>query len=452
MISLLLLLATQTPVVGEAPASPPEETLSEEKQPALLTVTTTASALGGESGVTLAKLLDAADKQNIDRRVSVAQKARADAELRLAWSALWPYLTVQGAWVHNQYEAQIPAGTFGPDPITLTPQDQLNLVARVDLPIIDTARWMRTAAAEAARDAVDERQKLTGDQVKRAVATGWYQFGAAHALRASSRRTVEAAEAQLKLQEIRERAGAVTELELLRARAEVERNRQTVADADRMIAIARRNLETLTGIDPGATGQLPPVDLRPPAALADLEGGVADLPAVRAAEQDLRGAEKLSTSAKLALVPIVGAQFTESISNATGFNGQNTAFNFGLYLNWRLDVPTFVGWDVQSANVALASLAVERSRLLSRDQINTDYQTLQAALIKVKAVKAQVEAAQRARDVASTRYAVGASTQIDVIQADRDLFGAEVQQIQAQSDLASARVALQLSAGLPLEL
>ena len=44
------------------------------------------------------------------------------------------------------------------------------------------------------------------------------------------------------------------------------------------------------------------------------------------------------------------------------------------------------------------------------------------------------------------------ATQIDVIQAERDLFSAEVNQIQARTELASSRVSLRLSAGLPLQL
>ena len=48
-------------------------------------------------------------------------------------------------------------------------------------------------------------------------------------------------------------------------------------------------------------------------------------------------------------------------------------------------------------------------------------------------------------------YAAGAATQVDVIQAERDVFGAEVSQIQARTELATARASLRISAALPLE-
>jgi len=437
--ALLLLLVTQ---VGTAPGETPRQD----------TPASVVAAAPGVAAVSLGQLLAAADEHNVDRRISAQQVLRAEADVDVAWTALLPGLTIQGAWVHNQYESVIPAGRFGPDAITLQPQDQLDATFRVDLPLIDVGRWMRASAARTVRDGALERESATRDQIRRAVTATWYSYGAALALEQSALRSVAVAEAQLKLQEVRERTGAATELELLRSKAEVERNRQNVADAAKLIAIARRSLTTLSGMDPGASAQLPEADLTAIPPLAELEARVEELPQIKAAQRDMAGAEKNETASKLALVPIVGAQFTERVTNATSFTGQAGAFNLGVNLTWRLDGPTILSHRGQTANVAMASLALEKVRMAAKDQINSDYQTLTAALIKVKAAEAQVQAAGRARTVAATRYEVGATTQIDLIQADRDLFGAEVQHIQAKSDLASARVAVKLSAGLPIEL
>ncbi|MBI4818505.1 MAG: TolC family protein [Deltaproteobacteria bacterium] len=439
MISLVIALATQVgPEAGEV------------LRPTLTTSTAIESRSSAPS-VTLAQLLTAASERNLDRRITVEQHRKSDLEVKQAWSALVPSLSVQAGWTHNQYESEIPPGKLSPDAVTLVALDQLDLAARVDVPLIDTQRWMRAGAAEASREALAAREQLTMDQVRRAVTTGWYGYAAALALEASAQRSVVAAEAQLEFQEIRERAGAVTELELLRARAEVERNRQSVADAQRLVAVSRRSLTSLTGHDPGPAARLPKLDLSPAGRLEDLEMHVDALPAVRAAEADREGGEKLATAAKLALLPIVGAQFTERVSNSAGFSSHSASFTLGANLQWRLDGPALMGIDVQGSNLAILALVVERTRMAARDQINADWQALHAALTKVQAVKAQVEAVARAREVASKRYQLGAATQLDLIQAERDLFGAEVQQIQAQSDLASARAALQISAGLPPE-
>jgi len=160
---------------------------------------------------------------------------------------------------------------------------------------------------------------------------------------------------------------------------------------------------------------------------------------------------KNADAARVALVPTLSGQFTERVSTLTGFTGAPDNWNGGLAATWRLDGPTVAGFKVQSAIESTASLAAERARLVARDQIHSDWQRLNAALQKIEAAKAQMQAAERAAQVARDRYAAGAATQIDVIQAERDLFGAEVSQIQARTELASARVALKISAGLPLQ-
>ncbi len=416
------------------------------KRAGLLVVVLSAAAFG--QNVTLPQLLEAAEKNNIDRRVSVEQRARADAEFRQAWTGLLPSLTVQGAWTHNEIETSI---TQGPVTIVISPLDQLDGTLRLDLPLIDTTRWMRTAAASAAQDAAIDRDAAGRDQVKRQVVSAWYQYAASLAVRESAKKSLGVAEAQVNLQDIREKAGAATELERLRSLAEKARTLQLVADAENLVAVSRRNLRTLTALDPGDFAQIPEDDLTPPAELGSLEGRADALPAVRAADQDVKAADRFVLAQQLAIVPVVGAQFTERVTNATGFSGKNNQWNAGLYLQWRIDVPLFMGWGVQSANRSAAQLQAERMRLLARDQIHLDWQRQRAAVTKVEAARAQVEAAQRAATVARDRYAAGVSTQVDVIQAERDLFGAEVGQIQARTDLAAARASLLLSAGLPLQ-
>jgi outer membrane protein TolC len=257
--------------------------------------------------------------------------------------------------------------------------------------------------------------------------------------------------AQLKLTEIRTSAGSVTELDLLRSKAEVARNRQVVADTESLVATSRRTLRTLSGLEPPDALPLPVDIVTPEAALAELEGRVEQLPAVQSADKDITAAGHLVTASKLVLVPTVSAQFTERLTNATSFTGKVGSYNAGLNLVWRLDVPTFMGMQAQAANESAAVLAGERARLQAKDQINSDWQRLTAALIKIDAASAQVDAAQRATQVARDRYAVGAATQVDVIQAERDVFSAEVSQIQARTELATARASLRISAALPLE-
>jgi outer membrane protein TolC len=205
-------------------------------------------------------------------------------------------------------------------------------------------------------------------------------------------------------------------------------------------------------MDPGDEANLPSDDTRPEEPYQELEKSVPGLPQVRAADRDADAAEKLAWAQRLAVVPVVGAQFTETATNATGFTGRSTSYTAGIGLTWRLDVPTFMLMGSTAANERVADLAAEKARLQSRDQIHSDWQRFNSSLTKLDAAKAQQQAAERAAQVARDRYAAGAATQLDVIAAERDLFSAEVGQIQARTELAAARLGLRISSGQPLGL
>lgn len=428
----------------------------------------------------LKDFLAASDTQNLDRRVSLEMREKAVAEYQQAWTALLPSLTVQGAWTRNQKEVTLdvggqlapvltdaltpvytalaklgqpvtpPAPASGA-PAVITPLNQLDATIRVELPLVDTMRWMRVAAANDSRLGAAEKDAVTRDLVRRQVIAAYYGYAAALAMKASATKALGASEAQLKLTSVRASAGTVTELDVARAKAEVARNRQTVVDANFLALTTRRTLHTLSGVAPPEHVPMPPADLNAEPSFEELERAVEALPAVRAADHDADAAGSLSLMQKLAFVPTVGAQFTERITNATGFTGQSALYGAGVTATWRLDGPTIAGVGVQARGASVARIAAERARIAARDQLYSDAQRFGAALQKMSAVEAQVAAAAQAAKVARDRYAAGAATQIDVITADRDLSQAEFAQIQALTDLATARLALRLSAGRPLD-
>ncbi|HZA52345.1 MAG TPA: TolC family protein, partial [Myxococcaceae bacterium] len=349
----------------------------------------------------------------------------------------------------NQYETPVPE-VFGGG--VITPLNQLDGTVRVDVPLVDTGRWFRAAAADSAEDAATFRDEATRDAVRRQVVTTFYGYGAALGVRESARRSLGVAQAQHDLQQVRERAGAATQLEVTRARAEVQRNLQVLTDTETLVATTRRSLRTLTGIEIDEQVVLPPDDFRTEGTLEDLESRAADLPVVRAAEKDAEAAGRIATASNLAFVPSVTGQFTERIANAAGLGGHEMTYAAGIGLTWRLDGPTIFAPSVQGAQQRIAVLGAERQRVAARDQIHNDWRRLQASMEKVTAAGAQVEAAQKAAQVARDRYDAGAATQLEVIQAERDLFAAEVNQIQSRSELASSHSSLRISAGIPLQL
>ena len=406
-------------------------------------------ASSSASAVGLKELLEAGERQNLDRRISLEQRDKAASEVRQAWSALLPSVTAQGAWTNNQYPSEVTVPGGAP-PIVITPKDQFDATLRLEVPVVDTGRWLRAAAATTAGAAAALRDDANRDAIRRQVATTYFGFAAALAVREAARRSLGVARAQEQLQETRASAGATTQLDVLRVKAELQRNLQTVSDAEALVATIRRALRTLTGVEIGDEASLPRDDFAAVGTLEDLEERAAQLPSVKAAEKDRDAAGQLAAASRLAFVPSISAQFTERMTNALGFTGHGNMYAAGLALNWRLDAPMMYTTSVQRSQHVIASLVAERQRVAARDQVHNEWRLLQAAREKVTAAQTQVEAAQKAAQVARDRYAVGAATQLDLIQGERDLFAAEVNQIQARTELASSHVSLRISAGLPL--
>ena len=313
----------------------------------------------------LSDFLTAAERANLDARTGAQARERAEAEFAQAWGGLLPSLTASGGWTHNQYDAvqDFPTGATTTKTVTIVPKDQLDAQLKVEVPLLDLSRWLKTAAASSSAQAADRREGSTREQVRRQVVTGFYAYLGARAVLESAQRSLALSQAQV----------------------------------------------------------------------------------------DVTAASRTSVAAGLALVPTVNAQFTQRFTNATGFQGQAALYNAGLTFNWRLDVPAVAGMRALRAGQETALIAAERARRAAADQLHGDWHKTRAALKKVAAARAQVTAARRASSLAHERNLAGVATQLDVIQSERDLFTAEVSDIQARAELASARALLALSSGEPLE-
>lgn len=393
----------------------------------------------------LQAFLEGAERANLDTRTSVQAREKAQADFAQAWGGLLPSLTASGGWTHNQYDAVI---SFPGQTITIIPKDQLDATLKAEVPLLDATRWLKTAAASSSAEAADRKDAATREQVRRQVVTAFYGYLGAKAVLESATRSLALSQAQVEVTQARTTAGVANELELMRGKAEVERNQQLVADAEALVANGARSLETLTGLTPGEVPLLPVDALEPLAPLETwLDKGVEGRPAVQAAESEVKAASRSSTAGALALVPSVNAQFTQRFTNATGFQGQSSLYNAGVTFNWRLDVPAVAGLRALRTGEETALIAAERARRQASDQLHSDWQKTKAALKKVQAARAQVVAARRAAGLAHERNLAGVATQLDVIQSERDLFAAELSDIQASAELASARALLAISAG-----
>ena len=392
---------------------------------------------------------------NREARTTVDQRAQ---ESQQAWSKLGPSLSARATYTRNQFPviAKLPTGQVDSQgrpltqPATITALDQLDGVFTLTLPLVDVGSWKRIGGAAATTEAARVRAQGTGLDVEKAVVRAYYQVVAVEATLAAAERALATSQESQAIVSTRREAGSASELDTERARAEVARQRQVVASAEQARAVARRSLESLSGLTPAeGASPLPEDPLADEPALAALEPGAAQLPAVRAAALETRAAEKNADAAWAALLPTVSASATERLTSATGFSGKVASYALAVSATWNVDLSTYYAAKAQGSVHALADLREKRAGQAARDDLHSAWQEVRADLARVRAARAEAEASARASKLARDRYQAGAATQLDVQQADRDAFSGEVARIQAQADLAYARAAVRLGSGRP---
>jgi outer membrane protein TolC len=115
--------------------------------------------------------------------------------------------------------------------------------------------------------------------------------------------------------------------------------------------------------------------------------------------------------------------------------------------NWKLDNTVLPQIRQQNAIAAAARANEDKARQAADDAVYKDWQQVKADIDASRSARAQVASTKLAASLAEDRYANGVATQLDVLQARQDAFAADVARIQADSDLAYARIALRIDSG-----
>ena len=252
----------------------------------------------------------------------------------------------------------------------------------------------------------------------------------------------------LKLARDRKEGGTGSELDVQRAVADQAKAEQTVTAAQLGVTNTQRDLYSLSGVIPEPARDFPSDDLHEEEALPTWMGTTNSVPSVMSARASRAAAEHGAHAVKNSLLPTLSGTAEEKLTNATAFVGGHTAvYLLQLTANWRLDTTLFAQNRAQNAAVAAARANEEGARQAAEDAVFRDWQQIHADIDSSRSARAQVAATQLAASLAEDRYQSGVATQLDVLTARQDAFAADVARIQADADLAYARLALRLDAG-----
>lgn len=396
---------------------------------------------------TLVGLVNIAVRENRDVHAAVARIREFRANVGLARSDLFPTVSANA----NASRNRVAIGSF--------PAASYNaLRATADL-AWELDFWGRTRrgveAARADLDAQDASRRAVLLSLVSDVASGYLSLLELDQERAIAQRTLDARQAILDLARRRFQQGVISELDVRQFEAQVAVPAAALAQAERARATAEHRLSVLLGATPRSIPRGP--------SLADAVAAIQvpdSLPATLIGRRpDVQQAERafaaatarigVAQASRLPTISITGSYGTQGVSTGTLFtsNGQIYQIQGGI------SVPLFTGGrvsneiEVARARAEQARVQYEKAVLVALQEAGDALTGVQTARDEAAAQQTQAQALRRAVALAERRYRAGVASYIEVLEAQRSLFDAELGLSRAQLQQLSSAVQLYRALG-----
>ena len=301
-------------------------------------------------------------------------------------------------------------------------------------------------ASEQGREAVES--SLVGD-----VATAWFDLVALDRKALITARTADTRQRFLDLTRSKFRRGAAAGLDVSRAEASLALARADLPDLRRQIEQTENRLQVLLGANPTAVTRQDADLPLPPEVPAGLPSSLLERrPDLRQAESVLRGAGARTLATKAELFPtlsLTGSLGSESLALADLFTGPARVWSFGAGILQPLLDAQHNGRRLEAARAQ-----EEQALILYAQAVAQAFREVSDALIArrflaqvLDAQEQQVRSLGDASRRVLKRYEIGFSSYFEVVDADRDLYTAQLQEVQARHDLLLATVQLYKALG-----
>ena len=373
--------------------------------------------------------------QNYDLRDAVLRVEEARAQLGIVRSDQYPNFGASGSMEFNR----LSRGGATPLPAAFLPnQNRTFGSAALNLLSFEVDIWGRlrraTEAARASLLGAEENRKAVVTTLVSDVATAYLTLRQLDYELDISRRTLQTREESLVLTQSRRTGGVSTLLDLRQAEQLVDTAAQTIPVLEQQIQQTENRITLLLGENPGdiSRGRSLTAQSLPPEVPAGLPSALLERrPDIRAAEQELIAANAEIGVAKAAYFPQVslsGFLGGQSTQLSSLFSGPHSAWS----LVPQVTQPIFTAGRLKS-NVKLAQAERERALVQYQKTIQTAFTEVSDGLIAHQRVResrekqeALVTALQDRLRLAYVRYRGGVDTQLNALDADRDLFQAEL--------------------------
>ena len=391
----------------------------------------------------LQNLVRTAMVQNYDLRAALARINAERANLGLARAAQFPQVEASADLTSTRASGR--TSNIG--------SVLLNLLS-FELDIWGRLR-QQTKAARAELRASEEDRKAVMTTVVSDVATGYFSLIELDSELEIDKRTLATREESLRIIKLRQQGGLATMLDLRQAEELVYQASQTIPDTERAIEQTENLISLLFGNNPGPISRGHPLSQQEglPSVPAGLPSSLLDRrPDIRAAEANLEAQGALVRAAKAAYFPritLTGNLGFQSSQLSNLFTGASGAWSFIP----QITAPIFTAGRLKS-NVKFAKAQQELALVQYQQTIQIAFREVSDALVqyrKVKEIRAQQEllvtTLQDRSRLAHLRYEGGVDSLLNALDADRELFNAELNLTRTTRDELSSLVQLYKALG-----
>lgn len=387
-------------------------------------------------------LIQTALRENKDIKIAVARMEEFIGRYGTTRAALFPQIGAGAAYGRqrvSELTGPSPLEGTGVNPTFNSSQLFLNAAWEIDL-------WGKlrraTEAARADLLSTEEAQRTVILTLVTSVASTYIDLRDLDKQLEIAHQTAKSREESYNLFTQRFEGGVISELELNQVKSEYEQALSTIPQFEKNIAQVENFLSTLLGRNPGRIARGKTVDqLTLPAVPAGLPSDVlVNRLDIRQAEQNLIAANANIGVAKALYFPSI------SLTGLFGWASNDLDDLFrGPAKTWSWAVPASMPIFTAGAiaGQVRAAEAIQQQALISYEQsIQTAFREVEDALIDQKKTREQIMAQSRQVDslrnyarIARLRYDNGYTSYIEVLDAERSLFNAELSYAQTQGTL-----------------
>ena len=390
------------------------------------------TAPAAEAGrlITLEQAYDLALATDQSIRIAFYEVRKADL---LPWSALTrigPRLRGRANYGRSERSTTGTVQQFGTTSVDRTSRSRTGAGAigiALAQPLIDFTVFPAHRFGKLSAAAAHLQRQFTIRETLFGVATAYYDVLKQERLVAVNRESLRLAGQQLEFAQKRANVGEVTRADVLRAQVAVETARRTLVESENVLEFNRNTLGNILNLAPNAPFRvaeppdypttLPPFDDLLARAYAHRE----DLRVKEIAiEQDIaRRGQVIGEYA-----PRVTAQFDSERSHTSGTSAQS---NYDWQATVAVSVPFFTGGqreiDLRTANeqIAQTKLAREQAAKSVESEVKQAWLAVRSLQQTLKALHAQVVAAEQGYHDLEIQYREGTATSVDVLSALNDL-------------------------------